>query len=335
MIRYFGLALLLTILIRIASKISEQPGWNRSTQNIIFKTLFKLLKSNHLRREIGNNILLKHNLRKLLNFQPLDFNVVDDIHSYTPLLLRKYSKNASDIYFAGDSHIEFLSRVSATDNKPLNFRSHGIWLGPKTLTGLYYDGSIDAQVKKIVEYLYVVHTKSWENTPSLCAISIGNIDIRCFFHQALVFRLVKNENALLDVFQKAADKFFGSAAKNILANFPSMKFGIVEILYCNNAEGYSGNDRKLIRKLLKKEGFPTLGSIKNRIRWTNQINKILMEICKKNNYLYIETNKFLRASISKQVLSPEVSVDGAHLTNLSVLNNIQNNANSKISNRFD
>jgi hypothetical protein len=330
MIRYFTLALFLHILLRLVKIFSSQANWDWSTQNIVFMTIFKLLRSNHSRRTFGNSTLLKFNLKNVLKLKVIKYHLNDELYSYTPLLLDRNSKAASDIFFVGDSHTEFFSRTSSSSADAISIRTHGVWLGPKTLTGIYFDGSTELQVAKIIEYINVVHNGSWKKIPSLCAISIGNIDIRCFFHQALIFGLVKDEVKLLEVFRTAAKIFLKQTARAIKIHFPHMGFGVVEVLFCNNDEGYSGDDRKFIRNLLKKGSFPTLGSIEERIKWTNQVNQIYREICQENNFLYIETNRFLGSSNIRQVLSPEVSIDGAHLTSLSVLSEIQHNAHSQI-----
>jgi len=263
---------------------------------------------------------------------PLIFSIEDEIHSYTPLLIKKASNSAPILFFAGDSHVEYLSRITSDRSSQAHVHSYAIWLGPKTLTGIYFDGSSKTQTSKIIDYIATVNTNPRNEIKSLCAISMGNIDIRCFFHQAMIFKIVENESELIDVFTKAAENFLLQAAEALNEHFPHMKFGVLEVLYCNNDEGYSGDDRKIIRRLLKTDLFPTLGSIEHRINWTKLVNIELRKICNNNNFMFVETNKFLGVSNIAKVLNSSDSIDGIHLTNLSAISEIQTNIRYELSN---
>jgi hypothetical protein len=245
--------------------------------NILSKVIFNNFKSNHPRRLklfqeifLGLNFFRKNIYEKLPDTQ-------------RNFVVPRFTKK--NIIFIGDSHVEFYSRVINFENEVFSKNTWSLWLGPKTIIGFQ-------DPFNLIKFRETSHfIKNFQNKKdNIFIFTLGSIDVRCLFYEIIVRKIVKNKKDLL--------KLFRLSLKNVFKEIIKCGYKKKNVMFLGIPNNYdSGLQPKKISGLIKhknKLGYPTFGSLKERNKWTVNVNKIISKECQINKFKYIDIIKVIK-----------------------------------------
>jgi hypothetical protein len=220
--------------------------------------------------------------------------------------------------YLGDSHVEYLSRVKNTQYAELFSGRISLWLGPKTLLGLYYGQSKDQWLGPVINHLDGLQGAA------IVFFSIGSIDIRASFYELLVRRTVANEEELFLLFRNALIYFFEDIVANVADLAKVKDVAVFEIFPCTLG-GVEPTSSKEIKMIRKSEEYPVFGSVTQRMAWVNAANMILEEVADVYDVHVLPTG-----SLTDLTKIEAISLDGVHISCPSLIGETNNAARSII-----
>ena len=306
------------IILCIITLILQKIFANFKNLNVFFldlheNTSLKFFHSNHPMRFRYYVIMF------LLNNKPLSF-FLNRFTTSELNLAKKFIKhnksvnqlNNKQLIFIGDSHVEFFSRSKSTINNQNFSNCFAIWLGPKTTLGIFYNNNRKFLLQHIKNALKKIIDR--KNRDLALIWSTGSIDIRFFIYELYIRKIISSDKEMLKIFDTALDFIILNnlipIKKEINFLFPEIKISLALSL-CSNIqeEGMLPKSKKDIDLIKKKEKFPTFGSLYNRQKWVNDINKLIIRKCKVHKifvYEHVLKNDF--------DLSSKFTSDNIHLT---------------------
>ena len=88
-----------------------------------------------------------------------------------------------------------------------------------------------------------------------------------------------------------------------------------------NMKSFKPKNSKEFEKIRKKKDFPVLGKLKDRIRWSQKLSKIIKKKCE---YLNIKFLKLSKENYSKSgSINSKFTLDHCHITEIKLLKKIQ------------
>lgn len=222
--------------------------------------------------------------------------------------------------YLGDSHVEYFSRVKNTQYADLFSDRISLWLGAKTLLGLYYGQSKDQWLGPVIDYVDGIQGAA------VVFFSIGSIDIRASFYELLVRRTVANEEELFLLFRNALTYFFEDIVVNVAHLAKVKDVAVFEIFPCT-LEGVEPASSKEIKKIRKNEEYPVFGSVAQRMAWVDQANMILEEVADIYGVKVLST-----VSLTDLKKIEAVSADGVHISCPNLIGEINNASRSILEN---
>ncbi len=289
--------LVIFLLIKFFSKLDRIIYLTRINKIIIFNFeqffSYLLLNSNHPSRihEISKKL-------KRANFWTNKDKSNDIFFIYA-------NKTKKKIYFIGDSQAEYLSRTINDYNDILSFNSKSLWLGPSLVIGL----NSGAVVKQMINKISLILNNKKEN--KIAIITLGTIDIRAIFYEFIITKTVKNEKELFTLFRSGLENFIKNL-KPILKKKGFKKIGIIEIFNADK-KGLCPKNYMEIKKIKKRNPFPTFGSKRRRELWTIKTNKIIRELAKKNMLHFISNQ------VNSNHNNEKILKDGVHLSSKKII----------------
>jgi hypothetical protein len=216
------------------------------------------------------------------------------------------------VIYLGDSHVEYYSRIKSTKDADLFDGRVSLWLGAKTLLGLYYGQSKDQWLGPVIDYVNRMQGSA------VVFFSIGSIDIRASFYELLIRRTVANEEELFLLFRNALIYFFEDIVLNV-AHLAEIKDVAVFELFPCTLEGVEPSTSKEIKIIRKTEEYPVFGSVTKRMSWVHEANVILAEVADSYGVQILPTVTSTELTEIKTV-----SLDGVHVTCPSLIGEIYN-----------
>jgi hypothetical protein len=283
----------------------------------------RLLRSNHPRRLNSALFLTKNALfgsGKFFRSPAVIWSPESDLYIRIP----DFQPSASHVLLVGDSQVEFYSRHFSNALSPLS--CYGVHVGAKTITASYLFQSGQAIAQRSLDLTRRLPIGNYRNV----VLTLGTLDVRTFFYAALKTGIVKNEEDLFAKFSNAVAylaKEFERVYKNAGCE---INLGIFEVMFSSGL-AFSTPEKKESLAAFKREDFPILGTPEDRIRWTEQVNKILEEYCQHQGLHFFKLNEFFTThSRQSRLLQAEDSFDGIHLSNPTALNLLYDSLKNKI-----
>jgi len=301
MINIFYLIYSLLVLQIRSSIFRYKAGQIKIKPNINDKILFNFFKSNHPNRVYAfSNYLLNKNNLNAGKFLPENYNKLN-------------TKKNKILFFCGDSHVEFYSRLknSCAENDTHNIKSFALWFGHLSLLTNYYSKQETDFCYLINEYIESINFK--KNDELNFIFSLGDTDIRFIFYKSIKLGLFKNFEDLKKKYHKILEVFITKLSKSILLKYPNSNIYFFDILY-NDSSGKIFNNIEDLKIYNSKNSFALLGTNKEYKHWTKEINLTIKEICKRNNLTNLAINEFINSKYNNNNLKKQnLSVDGVHI----------------------
>jgi hypothetical protein len=309
LLRLYIIIIFLRLIEKFFSKKNHANQFFKSSVRNIKQVLSKNLKSNHDRRFISVARLLNENI-KITNFFNLITQLKDENLSFVfwPKLNFK-----NQVYLVGDSHCEFYGRCSRALLDANSVAPYVLWLGPRTVLGLYFSGNVDSYNKFCFSEIEVAEEGD-DVDARYFAFSIGSIDIRTLFAQLTKFGPRMSEDELMSKFEEAFRYFFQNFILAFKQKWPKSGLGIFEVVLPTHSSGDLISSEKDLKNYLRVMPYPVLGSHAERFKWSGAANQIIMTICKEMNIDFLYVNRHLEAH-DKKYLTTIDSFDDMHITN--------------------
>jgi hypothetical protein len=238
--------------------------------------------------------------------------------------------HATKVYAIGDSHCEFYVRCSSSFLSALQVDPYVVWLGPKTILGAYFS----ALAQEWANYSFGVvegMEKELVVVQRYFVFSFGTIDIRTLFFQLTNLSPMMTEDELFVEFEKSVEYLFQEFILRFRERWPNVGLGIFEVIYCTDEPGEKLNSIRELNDLLRLKPFPTLGSYSDRAKWCDKVNQVIKSNCEKFLVDFLPVNRHLTSNNGKKVLTGSDTIDGAHVTDELVVDNIFSEILSSIS----
>jgi hypothetical protein len=221
--------------------------------------------------------------------------------------------------FIGDSHAEFYGR-NYTENKLNNFFLT-YWLGPVLLTNFSTSSKI---IYNIHNFIKIIHYLTKKKASRLNIIfSFGEIDIRNFYYRVLILdKNFKNEKKLNNFIINNLNKNL-IILKNLIKK-EDISFYFKEISPAASRKGFRPKNELELKKI--NINFPNLGSIKERVRWTNITNEMIEDKLDQN-FFFLKLGKKKEIFNSNGTISGNCSNDDNHINNPKQIINFQKKLN--------
>lgn len=219
--------------------------------------------------------------------------------------------------YVGDSHIEFYGRNIEFEGSDKNLNIT-FWTGPTLLTTFSTSKKILNDILKIVKFL----EKKVSFKKINLILSFGEIDIRSSFYQIL--KIDKSFNNLSELILFIVKNFkikIKELNKIPLFSKTQNKIFFKFIQPTPNKEGFVINRNK-IHKIFKNQTFPVLGSIRDRVKWRNCLEKSLNNSAKELDIIYIKANLKMFDK-NNFAINKKISIDNNHTTDLKQIINFQ------------
>lgn len=304
---------MLILTVRLVDKFfSKNKYIYKFCNNLILKIkniLFRNLRSNHERRFLSVKKLLNKNI-KVNFFFNLITKLEDDNLSFIFWPKLNFKRH---VYLVGDSHSEFYCRCSRELLEANGVVPNVLWLGPRTIMGMFFSGNIDTYIKCC--FLDIEHLEKGEDiSDRYFAFSFGSIDIRTLFTQLTKFGPKISQEELMNKFRDATQYFFEDFIFAFKHKWPGSQLGIFEVVFPTDCEGELFSSEKDLKNFLRVMPYPILGSHAERLKWLGGVNEILMATCKKMDIDFLPVNRHL-GNQKQRALTNIDSLDNTHITN--------------------
>lgn len=271
--------------INILFKIRKKHKINKN--NFLFnRLLIFLIRSNHPKRWF-----LEYKNNDKINFNSLFFD-------------KKNYKNLN--IFIGDSHSEFHGRNFSKLDKNINLNLT-YWMGPILLMDFLSSQKYCLQIIKFANLI----SKKINYKKLNIVLCFGEIDVRCYFYEALeINKKFNNIEKLLCFIKIKLTKKINFLRKNINSKNYDIFFNDIQPV--TNTKGYSPKTKKnlvLLKNIIK---FPVLGTILERVHWRKKLSNYLFKNQKKIGLIFIKQINTVFASKNK-AMNKKFSPDGIHI----------------------
>ena len=269
--------------------------------NILNYYLVVYLGSNHKRR--------LWNLERIIKKK--------DLYEYEKINFTKKKSNKINV-FVGDSHSEFYGRNFKNDKFNHYFLCYHT--GPTLLTTFATSREL---ILKIYDFIVFLKKINLNKKKINIIFSFGEIDIRTFFYQALYLdKNFNNETTFINFIANSFEDNF--EILNLMLKkkkIKNIKFFFKEMTPQTNMKSFKPKNSKEFEKIRKKKDFPVLGKLKDRIRWSQKLSKIIKKKCE---YLNIKFLKLSKENYSKSgSINSKFTLDHCHITEIKLLKKIQ------------
>lgn len=180
------------------------------------------------------------------------------------------------IFIFGDSHAEFNFKGI---NNVINLRQYSI-----TMHRIGRDNTI------------INFNKNMNNNDNIFIICYGEVDARCHIKRQI--DLGRDED---DIINKLITDYINTIKNNIISYKYIIICGVnppIDVEYYNNKYGEITHE------------YPILGTNEQRSRWTNKMNKILLDKCNENGFIFFYINDYYCDKYG--LIKPELS-DNVHI----------------------
>lgn len=245
-------------------------------------------------------------------------------------LYRAQSTNTSALLnehlncFVGDSHAEFYSRAYASERRLGLWDPIAFWLGSKTLLGYVSAASRRQLMDRLQRELapFIRSNKTGRRSIALCW-TLGSIDVRSSFREILIRSATEDVSEVTLLFEKTLARFIEDVVlpfeNQVASDCPGVtvrSFFLSAI--CPTTPEIKVQTVKDVREARKIDSAPTLGSLANRMSWTQSVNTAIDRICKTYGVQYCDLTKWILNAVAAQ----PYSADQVHLTFPSVIRTI-------------
>tara|TARA_E500000178_G_scaffold355919_1_gene430587 strand:- start:8 stop:934 length:927 start_codon:yes stop_codon:yes gene_type:complete len=283
------------VFVNILFNIRKKPIINKYNFLLNILLIF-LIRSNHPKRWF-----LEYKNNNKINFSSL-------------FLDKKNYKNLN--IFIGDSHSEFHGRNFSKLDKNINLNLT-YWMGPILLMNFLSSQKYTLQVIRFTNLI----SKKINYQKLNIVLCFGEIDVRCYFYEALkIDKKFNNVEKLLYFIKIKLKKKINFLKRNIKAKNYDIFFNDIQPV--TNKKGYGPVTKKNLFLLKDTIKYPVLGTILERVSWRKKFSNYLFKNQKKIGLTFIKQSNAIFDTKNK-AMNRKFSPDGTHIHDHNLLYDYQ------------